>query len=245
LELTQLDLEMNYVQQPEEVMQLVEKVVKEVVLKLGGKLQQQQFPVVTYQEAMAKYGADRFDLRSEAEKKAGVLAFVWVTHFPFFKRVDRSDAAEVQDGKSGWTFTHNPFSAPLSEWQDDLLVGKNIEKIITAQYDLVCNGYEVGGGSVRAHTRAMLMATFKIMGYTEEEIEASVGYMLQAFDLGTPPHGGIAFGIDRLAMVIVGETSIKEMVAFPTSGSGKTAVMSAPAPVTDKQLLELRLMMTK
>ena len=239
LELTQLDLEMAYVDKIEQVMDTVENLLKKSITQIGGKLQQQVFPRFTYQQAMNKFGADRFDLRTTAEKKQGVLAFAWVTHFPFFKKVDKADAAEVADGKSGWTFTHNPFSAPLEEFRQDLLAGKNIANILTAQYDLVCNGYEVGGGSLRAHTRDTLTATYKIMGYSENEIEASVGHMLQAFDLGTPPHGGLALGIDRLAMVLAEETSVKEVVAFPTTGSGKVAVMTAPNQVNQQLLQEL------
>lgn len=239
LELTQLDLEMAYVDKIEQVMDTVENLLKKSLTQIGGKLQQQVFPRFTYQQAMHKFGADRFDLRTTAEKKQGVLAFAWVTHFPFFKKVDKADSAEVADGKSGWTFTHNPFSAPLEEFRQDLLAGKNIANILTAQYDLVCNGYEVGGGSLRAHTRDTLTATYKIMGYSENEIEASVGHMLQAFDLGTPPHGGLALGIDRLAMVLAGETSVKEVVAFPTTGSGKVAVMTAPNKVSPQLLQEL------
>lgn len=241
LELTQLDLEMSYVFEPSEVMAVTEKVVKAAVKAVGGQLVNEEFPVIDYQEAMEKYGADRFDMRTDEEKAAGKLAFAWVVNFPFFKKVDKSDAAEVIDGKSGWTFTHNPFSAAMPADQADWLAGKNIEKLHAAQYDLVCDGYEVGGGSLRAHTREMLLATYKIMGYSEAEVEASVGHMLTAFDIGTPPHGGLALGLDRLLMVLTGEESIKEVVAFPTTGSGKTAVMEAPAKVTDKQLKELNL----
>ncbi len=241
LELTQLDLEMSYVFEPTEVMAVTEKVVKAAVKAVGGQLTNEEFPVIDYAEAMEKYGADRFDLRTQEEKEAGKLSFAWVVNFPFFKKVDKSDAAEVADGKSGWTFTHNPFSAAMPEDQADWLAGKNIEKIRAAQYDLVCNGYEVGGGSLRAHTKEMLLATYKIMGYSEAEVEESVGHMLKAFDLGTPPHGGLALGLDRLLMVLTGEESIKEVVAFPTTGSGKTAVMEAPAAVAEKQLTELNL----
>ena len=244
LELTQLDLEMSYAEDIHDVMDLVEKVVKKVLKTMGCKLQKENFPVYQYKDAMEQFGADRFDLRTDKEKKDGTLAFAWVVGFPFFKKVDKADAAEVIDGKSGWTFTHNPFSAPLPEHLEDHLAGRNLENIITAQYDLVCNGLEVGGGSLRAHTREILEATYKIMGYNHDEIEASVGHMLEAFDYGTPPHGGIALGIDRLAMVLAGEESVKEVVAFPTSGSGKTAIMEAPAPATPAQLAELGLKLT-
>ena len=99
----------------------------------------------------------------------------------------------------------------------------------------------MGGGSIRAHRPELLMATFKIMGYSEQEIKDSVGHMLEAFATGTPPHGGIALGLDRLAMLLAGETSLKEAIAFPMTSSGRTAVMDAPSPVSAEQLKELSL----
>jgi aspartyl-tRNA synthetase len=239
-EFTQLDLEMSFVTR-EDVMENVEAVVKEAVLGVGGKLKDQNFPIFTYQEAMEKFGADKFDLRSEEDKKEGVLAFAWVINFPFFKRVDKKDAAEVRDGKSGWTFTHNPFSAPIPEHEEWLLKGENIDQIITSQYDLVCNGLEAGGGSIRSYRSDLLKATYKIMGYSDEQIEKSVGHMLEAFEYGTPPHGGIALGLDRYIALLTQEDSIKESMAFPMSSTGRTAVMDAPAPVSKEQLSELHL----
>lgn len=239
-EFTQLDLEMSFVTQ-EEVMQMVEAVTKKAVKTVGGQLQQEEFPILDYQEVMQQYGADKFDLRSEAEKKQGVLAFAWVVNFPFFKKVDQTDEAEKRDSKSGWTFTHNPFSSPTPEFLADHLAGTNTAKIITAQYDLVCNGYEVGGGSIRAHQPEVLRATFRTMGYNDQEIEASVGHMLKALSLGTPPHGGIALGMDRLVMLLTGESSLKETIAFPMSASGRTAVMDAPNSISAEQLAELQL----
>jgi len=242
-EFTQLDLEMSFVSQ-EEVMLTVEETVKQVVKVVGGKLQHQQFPVFSYEEAIRKFGADKFDLRSDEEKKDGTLAFAWVINFPFFKKVDKKDVAETRDGKSGWTFTHNPFSTPQAEFEADHLAGKNVEKILTAQYDLVCNGYEVGGGSIRAHRVDLLTATYKIMGYSDEEIEQGIGHMLAAFRVGTPPHGGIALGIDRLVMLLAGESSLKEAIAFPMTSSGKTAVMGGPSEISPEQLQELGLKIT-
>lgn len=239
-EFTQLDLEMSFVDR-DQVMETVEAAVKQAVKAVGGKLQLEQFPVVTYKEAMEKYGEDRFDLRTEEEKAAGVLAFAWVIDFPFFKKVDKADAAEVADGKSGWTFTHNPFSSPKPDHVAWHLQSEQLDQILTTQYDLVCNGYEVGGGSIRAHTPEMLKATFTSMGYSEKEIEESVGHMLTAFKTGTPPHGGIALGLDRLCMILAGETSLKESIAFPMSSTGRTAVMDAPSPVAQSQLTELHL----
>lgn len=239
-EFTQLDLEMSFVTQ-EEVMKTVEEITKTAVKAVGGRLKDEQFPVIEYAEAIKKYGEDRFDLRTDEEKNQGMLAFAWVVKFPFFKKVDTADAAEVADGKSGWTFTHNPFSAPMPEFLADHLAGQNIDQILTAQYDLVCNGFEVGGGSIRAHRPEILRQTFRIMGYSDAEIEESVGHMLEAFEVGTPPHGGIALGFDRLVMLLAGETSLKEVIAFPMTSTGRTAVMDAPSLASEKQLAELSL----
>lgn len=237
---TQVDIEMSFVKR-EDVMNTVEDVVKQAVEAVGGKLKFEDFPVISYDDAIKTYGADKFDMRTEAEKKDGVLAFAWVVDFPFFKKVDKADAAEVRDGKSGWTFTHNPFSAPLPEHEEWLLTGEHIGDIRTTQYDLVCNGFEAGGGSIRAHRPEMLRATYKIMGYSDEEIEGSVGHMLEAFGYGTPPHGGIALGLDRHAMILAGEESLKEAIAFPMTSTGRTAVMEAPSKVSDEQLQEVGL----
>lgn len=239
-EFTQLDLEMSFVEE-KDVMNMVERVVAHAVQENGGKLKDQKFPVITHADAKKKYGADRFDLRTESEKEAGVLAFAWVVDFPMFKKVDKADVAEVRDGKSGWTFEHNPFCAPRPEFSQDHARGQNLENIIACQYDLVCNGYEVGGGSVRAHDPEVLKKTFEIMGYTEEQIEEGIGHMLRAFTLGTPPHGGLALGVDRLVMLLAGEKSLKETMAFPMTSSGRTAVMDAPAEVSEDQLDELSL----
>lgn len=237
-EFTQLDLEMSFVQR-EDVLQVVESLVKQAVTSVGGVLRDENFPVIDYADAVKQYGADKFDLRNAEEKEKGVLAFAWVINFPFFKKVDTKDKAEVEDSKSGWTFTHNPFSMPIPEHEEWLLKGENIGEILTTQYDLVCNGYEVGGGSIRAHRPQLLKATYKIMGYSDAEIQDGVSHMLEAFELGTPPHGGIALGIDRLVMLLAGESSLKETVAFPMTSTGRTAVMDSPESVTKEQLKEL------
>jgi aspartyl-tRNA synthetase len=237
---TQIDMELSFVTR-DEVMSLVEELIKSSIASVGGKLKDKQFPVIDYKDALEKHGADKFDLRTEKEKEEGVLAFAWVVNFPFFKKVDKKDAAEVADGKSGWTFTHNPFSNPIEKHIEQHKKSEKIEEIITDQYDLVCNGYEVGGGSIRAHDPEVLKASFRTMGYSDEEIEASIGHILKAFTLGTPPHGGIALGLDRLIMVLANETSLKEAIPFPMTSSGKTAVMDAPGDVDPAQLDELHL----
>jgi aspartyl-tRNA synthetase len=225
---TQIDLEMSFVEM-EDVMRTVEAMVTKVVEDMGYTIKEKPFPRISYKDAMEKYGADKFDLRNEEEKAAGTLAYAWVVNFPFFEKTD--------DGK--WTFTHNPFSMPIPEHLEWLMKGENIGEILTTQYDLVCNGYESGGGSIRAHKPEILEATYKIMGFAKEEMEERVGHMLRAFRQGTPPHGGIALGVERNIMNLTGETYLREVQAFPMTRSGQTAVMRAPKPLEKKQLDEL------
>lgn len=232
---TQIDMEMSFVSR-EDVMKTVEEMTLYALDKIGAKVAKKPFPVITYKEAMEKYHADKFDLRTEKEKKEGVLSFAWVVDFPFFEKTD--------DGN--WTFTHNPFSAPVNEEHEKwLLEGKNIDKILTSQYDLVCNGLEVSGGSIRTHKPEVLKATYKVMGYTEEETKKSVGHMIEAFEYGTPPHGGCAQGFERLVMAYLGEDYLREVQAFPQTGRGRTSVMDAPSTLDTKQLAELSLAVVK
>ena len=228
---TQIDIEASFVGR-EEVMGLVEAMTTFALEKLGAKIAKKPFPVFTHKAAMEKFGADKFDLRSDKEKKEGVMSFAWVVDFPFFEKTE----------EGGWTFTHNPFSAPLNEENEKMLLEKkNVGKIVTSQYDLVCNGFEVAGGSIRTHKPEVLRATYEIMGYSKGEIEESVGHMLEAFEYGTPPHGGCAQGFERLLMAFLGEEYIREIQAFPTSGRGRTSVMSSPSKLSDEQLKELGL----
>ncbi|MES2952960.1 MAG: amino acid--tRNA ligase-related protein [Patescibacteria group bacterium] len=225
---TQIDLEMSFVTM-EDVMSLVEEMVTITVEAMGFTIKQKPFPRISYKDSMEKYGADKFDMRSEEDKANGVLAYAWVVNFPFFEKTD----------EGGWTFTHNPFSMPIPEHIDWLMKGERIGEILTTQYDLVCNGYEAGGGSIRAHKPEILEATYKVMGYSKEDLEERIGHMLRAFRSGTPPHGGIALGVERMIMNLTGETYLREVQAFPMTRGGQTAVMKAPKPLTPKQLKEL------
>lgn len=231
---TQIDIEMSFAGM-EDVMQTVETMVTTAVEAMGFTIKQKPFPRISYKDAMATYGADKFDMRTEDEKAAGVLAYAWVINFPFFEKTD--------DGN--WTFTHNPFSMPIPEHLDWLMKGERIDEILTTQYDLVCNGYESGGGSIRAHKAEILEATYKIMGFAKKEMEERVGHMLEAFKLGTPPHGGIALGVERNIMNLTGESYLREVQAFPMTRGGQAAVMSAPKPLEQKQLTELGLSVAK
>jgi aspartyl-tRNA synthetase len=116
---------------------------------------------------------------------------------------------------------------------------KNIADVLAAQYDIVLNGYEIGGGSIRAHDPEILKNILGILGYAPEKIETDYGHMLKALASGTPPHGGIAWGFDRLMMILQGEPNIREVIAFPKTREGRDPMMQSPSPVSDKQLAEL------
>ena len=155
----------------------------------------------------------------------------WVIDFPMFEKTD--------EGR--WTFTHNPFSMPAIYDIDKHMNGKEDEigGIIAQQYDLILNGYEIGGGSVRAHKPEILEATYKNMGYNKEEMLKSVGTMYKAFHYGAPPHGGIAWGVDRLMMILEKKASIREVMAFPKTGTSEDLLFGAPSQLSDKKVEEM------
>ncbi len=154
----------------------------------------------------------------------------WVIDFPMFEKTD--------EGR--WTFTHNPFSMPAIYDLEKHMNGKENEigSIIAQQYDLILNGYEIGGGSVRAHKAEILEATYRNMGYNKQEMIKSVGAMYKAFQYGAPPHGGIAWGVDRLMMILEKKTSIREVMAFPKTGTSDDLLFGAPSKLSDKKVEE-------
>jgi len=228
-EFTQLDIEMSFVGQ-EDVMALIEPLYIEIVKNLfpGKKIQEIPFPRLKYQEAMAKYNSDKPDIRKD-KNDPNLLAFCWVIDFPFFEK----------DKEGGWTFTHNPFSAPKPEHFDWLMKKENIGNILTTQYDIVLNGFEIGGGSIRNHNPKALKKVLEIIGLNEERINSGFKHMLEAFSFGAPPHGGIAPGIDRFLAIIRNEPSIREVIAFPKTGDARDPMMQSPSKISDGQLAEL------
>ena len=161
----------------------------------------------------------------------------WVVDFPMFEKTD--------EGR--WTFTHNPFSMPAVYDIEKHMNGKEEEigSIIAQQYDLILNGYEIGGGSVRAHKPEILEATYKNMGYTKEDMLKSVGTMYKAFHYGAPPHGGIAWGVDRLMMILEKKASIREVMAFPKTGTSEDLLFGAPSILSDKKIEEMNVKVMK
>ncbi len=228
-EFTQLDLEMSFVER-EDVMALNEELIIATVKECypEKKIQEIPFPRLTYAEAMKQYGTDRPDVRND-KNDPNLLAFCWVIDFPFFEKTE----------EGGWTFTHNPFSAAKPEHQADLLARKNIGSILTTQYDVSLNGFEICGGSIRNHQREALAAVFEIIGFSADAIQKNFGHMLEAFDYGAPPHGGIAWGLDRFVMILQNEPNIREVIAFPKTSDGKDPMMDSPSAVSADQLKEL------
>ena len=155
----------------------------------------------------------------------------WVVDFPMFERTD--------EGR--WTFTHNPFSMPAIADIEKHMNGNDDEigTIIAQQYDLILNGYEIGGGSIRSHKAEILEATYRNMGYNKEEMLKSVGTMHKAFHYGAPPHGGIAWGVDRLMMILEKKASIREVMAFPKTGSSEDLLFGCPSQLSDKKVEEM------
>lgn len=243
-EFTQLDLEMSFVKQ-EDVMALNEELLIALVKACTPqkRIQQVPFPRISYKEAIEKYGSDRPDLR-EDKNDPNLLAFGWVVDFPFFEKISDKNKTNYHSGKE-WTFTHNPFSAPKTEFINDLKEKKNIGEIITTQYDIILNGYEIGGGSIRNHKPELLKSVFEIMGFEEERIINNFGHMLEALSFGAPPHGGIAWGLDRLVALLSAEPNIREVMAFPKTGDARDPMMDAPSEIEKKQLEELSLEIKK
>lgn len=228
-EFTQVDMEMSFVSQ-EDLMRINERLIVDLVKAVypGKRIQELPFPRITYQEAMEKYDSDKPDIRTD-KGDPNLLAFCWIVDFPLFEKDDRG----------GWTFSHNPFSAPKPEYAADLLEGKDIGGIVAAQYDMVLNGYEIGGGGIRNHDPKALRKVFEIMGYDAERIEENFGHMLKALASGAPPHGGLAFGFDRLMMLLQNEPNIREVIPFAKTGEGRDPMMDAPSKVSSNQLLDL------
>jgi len=227
---TQLDIEMAFTDQ-EEILDLTERLYTTLVGEIfpEKRITKTPFPRISYQEVMKKYKSDKPDLRKD-KKDPNELAFAFVTDFPMF---------EWHEKEKRWGAMHHPFTKPQTE--DIKEIKKQPKKILAFQYDFVLNGCEIGGGSIRTTNLDILTAVFEVLGHKKEEVKNNFGHYFEAFSFGVPPHGGIAPGIDRFIATILGEPSIREVIAFPKTGDNRDLMMGVPSEVTEKQLKELNL----
>ncbi|MDP2676566.1 MAG: aspartate--tRNA ligase [bacterium] len=232
-EFTQLDIEMSFVTE-EDIINLAKEICGHIVKGLypDKKITQPSFRRLTYAESMKEYGSDRPDLRKD-KNNPNEFAFVIVTDFPMFEK--------LKDGS--WSSVHHPFTLPKLEDGSDVyeaLAGdRDLSDFLAHQYDVVLNGNEIAGGSLRIYKPDLLQAVFERLGHGAENFQEQFKHMVEAFGFGAPPHGGIAFGLDRLHTVLQNESSIREVIAFPKTGDGRDLMMRAPAELSDEQLGEL------
>ena len=177
-------------------------------------------------------------LRCEVAKQLNLLKkddykFLWVTQFPMF---------EFSEEENRYVAMHHPFTAPMDEDFDKLESDK--KNCRAKAYDIVLNGTELGGGSIRISVPEVQQAMFRALGFTEEDAQARFGHLINAFKFGAPPHGGLAYGLDRLVMLLAGEESIRDVIAFPKVQNASDLMMNCPSPVEDKQLKELSIALT-
>lgn len=234
-EFTQLDVEMSFVDQ-EEILQLTEELFTKLVKEIfpEKKITKTPWPRISHKEAMEKYGSDKPDLRKD-KKDPNELAFAWIVDFPLFVKQTKEDYYHGI-GKAKYAPSHHMFTAPHPE--DIKLLDKEPMKVRSLQHDVVLNGHEVGGGSVRIHQPEIQEKIFDLIGFTSKQKE-QFNHLLEAFSYGVPPHGGIAPGIDRFLYTALGESSLREVMAFPMTAGGTTAVMDAPSKAEKEQLEEL------
>jgi aspartyl-tRNA synthetase len=222
-EFTQLDLEMSFIDE-EDVYGVIERIMHRVFteeLKIPLSI---PFPRLTHREAAEKHKTDKPDLRTDSNP----WAFCWITEFPLFQW----DA----DAKR-WNAEHHPFTAPHPD--DAARLSQDPGAVRSRAYDLVLNGTELGSGSIRIHQETLQREIFRVLGLTDETVQERFGFLLKAFSFGAPPHGGFAFGVDRLVALATQSPSIRDVVAFPKTQKAVDLVTDAPSPVTEAQLKEL------
>lgn len=222
-EFTQLDLEMSFVTE-EDIYELFEGLMCAIFRELKGVELKVPFARMTYADATAKYGSDKPDMRTEWNTD---FAFLWITDFPMFK---------WNEEEKRWDSEHHPFT---NVHNDDIgLLDSAPDKARSRSYDLVLNGTEIGSGSIRIHDQALQQKIFNLIGISADEAQKRFGFLLEAFQYGAPPHGGFAFGIDRLLTIIAGLESIREVIAFPKNAKAACPMTNAPSEVDPRQLAE-------
>jgi len=224
-EFTQLDIEMSFVDE-EDVLTLAEKMIINLVKEVAPEkhISQSPFPRLMYAEAMAKYKTDKPDLRKD-KNDPNELAFCFITDFPLFV---------YEEGEKKYVPSHHLFTSPKDP--HGFLTAEKPETLTAKQYDLALNGFEIAGGSIRIHEADVQRKVFEYLKLNSDEIETRFGHMLKAFSFGVPPHGGIAFGLDRLIAIITGVQNIREVIAMPKTGDARDPLMGAPSTLPTQQL---------
>lgn len=225
-EFTQLDMELSFVDE-DEIFDIVEHLVVEIFKISLNIYLSLPFPRISYQEAMERFNTDKPDIRKDKDSRNS-FEFLWVVNFPLFK---------YNEEEKRWDMEHHPFTSPLEE--DIPHISDFPEKVRARAYDLVVNGTEVASGSIRVHRPDLQKKIFERIGLTEDEIEKRFGFLLEAFSYGAPPHGGIAFGLDRLVAIMLGCQSIRDVIAFPKTQKAVCPLTDAPSEVDERQLREL------
>ncbi len=218
-EFTQLDLEMSFVNE-EDIMDLCERLIFHIFKEVLNLELEIPFEKITYEEAIKKYGSDKPDLRKKDER----FKFVWITNFPMFEKNEKGDIQAM----------HHPFTMPKNFSEN-----KDLLKLKARSYDLVLNGWEIRGGSIRIHKKELQKRIFNIIGLSEKEVLEQFGFLLEALELGAPPLGGIALGLSRLICLMAGEDYIRKVIAFPKNKSCKDLMLGCPSKVSEEQLKEI------
>ena len=233
-EFTQIDVEMSFIDQ-EEVMKITEDLMTKIVKELYPQkhITEIPFPRLSYDELMKKYKSDKADLRKD-KNNPDELAFHWMIDPPAFKK---------SEAEKKLVATHHPFTMPNLE--DYEKYPSSPEKWRSSGYDLILNGTEIWGGSIRIHLREIQKKIFEILGLSEKETQLRFGHMLEAFEFGAPPHGGIAGGLDRIVAILQNEPSIRDVITFPKTGDSRDLLMGAPSPVSKKALKEANIDLAK
>ena len=226
-EFTQLDMEMSFITE-EDIFSITEKLFAKILKEIKGIDIALPFKRLSYADAVKSYGSDKPDIRQD-KADPDEFAFLWVVDFPLFK---------YNDDEKRWDSEHHPFTSPHP---DDiaLLDGNDLGGVRSRSYDLVLNGNEIASGSIRIHDQVLQRKIFQILKISEEDIDARFGFLLEAFKYGAPPHGGIAFGLDRIMSILFGTDSIRDIIAFPKNAKAVCPMTEAPSGVDEKQLKEL------
>ncbi len=240
-EFYQLDLEMSFIEQGD-ILSLTEKMFTSMIEKIFPEkhFTQSPWPRLEYDYVMKEYNSDKPDLRKD-KNDPNELAFVWVVNFPLFVPQSQEDYFHGS-GQAKFAPSHHMFTAPKEK--DVHLLDSDPLKAKSYQHDLILNGFEVGGGSIRIHKPEIQDKIFDLIGFTKKQKE-QFNHLLEAFRYGVPPHGGIAPGLDRLIMILTGQPNLRETIAFPLTGDAKDPLTGAPTEASDEQLNELSLKINK